>query len=229
MTKEFLNPNEEFDAPTPTWHRLLERLQNIDPRPLDQDRFIPSSEAVFFRGTSLADIAYALLESKGDLISPYRYKVNRADGYGDESVQETKGTIVTPRIAEAVLYANQQLQDKRILEKKQLWLGKNLNIEPGQIAEIKGLWQPFLLEFSNHIPGLVVERHFGELWTKIPVNLFYQEVTTRSLEELDQLLGTELIKQQRPSRNTLSEMDIKRYISESDATIKRYQSHFIQQ
>ncbi len=194
------------------WQECLKKLSQISPETLDDEKIDVSEGIKLFRGTSICDILYAVLENGGKLVSPLSYS------YYEQVAEDNLGTILTDSIVEAVNHANKQLMDSDLRTKKIKWMASATGLSEDEVARIGGLWQPVLLEITKHIPQLEVENHYAEIWTKKPINILRGSVSEKTMEFIIKLIGINIRELQSEPIKPLADEEIEEMIRLSDKT-----------
>lgn len=210
QTTEYSEKNAETPKVKESWKKVLETLRDKEPQLLDSEREeeAVSTEVRLFRGTQICDILYAVLENKGKLVSPLS---------GPDPVERhasgVPGTIITEEVGMAVSVANNQIEKSSILEKKYQWMSTVTGLPIEEVKMIRGLWQPILLEITNHIPPLWVEDHYQEIWTTHPINILKGALSVRTMNRIKEITGLDLESIQQAPTEFVSDSRIERIIA----------------
>ena len=181
QTEHNLQSFVENDKAKETWRKVLKKLAEISPVTIDVERVEKTQGIKLYRGTSICDVVYAILEKDGELISPLSYP--------DNKMEEDLGTIMTDEIAVSVSVANDQIEVQHLLKKKYKWMAETTGLSIDEVNKIGGLWQPIILELTNNIPELYVESHYGEIWSKKPVNILRGALSEKSMDQIFNITG----------------------------------------
>lgn len=191
-----------------SWRGYLLKLTSIKPEKLNLEKIAISENIRLFRGTSICDVLYAILEKNGRMISPLSYS------YYEPIPEKTMGTILTDNLAEAVSVANSQLIEDDVLQKKIAWMSSVIGMSKEELIRVGGLWQPIVLEITNNIPRLEVENHYAEIWSTKPINLLEGSISEQSMVLLRDHFGIDILSRQRKRTESLSDFVISNIIRE---------------
>ncbi len=200
QTEQLSEAISAIEKAKPEWRDVLKKLADVKPEIIDPKKFEHTPGTKLFRGTSVCDILYAILEKEGELISPLSYP--------DNDMTNDLGTIMTGMTGEAINAANNQLIVPHLLENKYEWMAKTTGLTADEVKKIAGLWQPIVVELTNNIPDLYVEDHYGEIWSREPINILKGAISDKSMEDVFSLTGINIKAMQKQTESYQSDRRI---------------------